>query len=81
MLFLIAKQPQRGGQSRPTEREPRQRAERSGEPLRTAGVEAIARQRAGKLAAPDRPAGQGCAACSSAIPLATSPLRLFVSAM
>jgi transposase InsO family protein len=61
--------------------EPRQRAERSGEPLRTTGAEAIARQRDAMPVAPDNLAGQCCAACSSAMPCATSPLRLFVSAM
>ena len=35
-------------------REPRQRSERSGEPLRTTGAEAIARQRDGTLAAPQQ---------------------------
>jgi hypothetical protein len=63
-------------------REPRQRSERSAEPLRTTGAEATRGHAAPAMpAAPDNLADQGCAACSSAMPLATSPLRLFVSAM
>jgi hypothetical protein len=78
-LFLIAKQPQRGRQSRAGALCPFIEAKRR--PLTATAAKAIARQRAGTLAAPDNLAGQGCAACSSAMPLATSPLRLFVSAM